>query len=111
MATATDQAAAQAEQSVHTAATAGLTALTKLAAALKAAGADADTVKQVDDMSNALNDITSSVVGNPPADTAAPAAPPPEAPDAGAEAPGDLTSAIQGFHNDQVTAAGGQPRY
>jgi hypothetical protein len=96
MASAPQQAADQSETAIHTASVAALTALSKLAAALKQAGVDQETVNHVDEMSNDVNAIASSAVGNPPAD-AAPAPQPPGQ---------DLGGAIQDFHSQQVAAAG-----
>lgn len=100
MPTATEQAAAQGEQQVHASASQAVAVLNKLAGQLKQAGADPEVVKQIDDAANTVNSIASAVVGNV-ADAAPEAAP----------QSNDLGSAIKDFHDQEVTAAGGQPRY
>lgn len=100
MPTAVEQTAAQSEAQVHASASQAVAVLNKLAGQLRQAGADDDVVKQIDDAANTVNTIASAVVGNTPEEPA-PAEP----------APTDLGSAIKGFHDQEVTAAGGQPRY
>lgn len=77
--------------------------LNKLSGALQKAGVDTETVKQVDDMANAVNSIASAAVDNAPPEPAAPEAPPaPLARD-------PLEAEVQGFHQEAIAAGGAGP--
>lgn len=99
---AADQAQATAEATVHQAAVQASADLNKLARALQQVGADAATVKQVDDAANMANDLASAAVGNQPSPAANPGSDPNLSPQDA------LGTAIQGMHNDMVAQAGGQ---